>query len=142
MAAPFIRTAGIHRSVHENPGLPKERAARTPISDALGLLLACVEHGRDDHEPGRNRALANSQEQAAHEELSKRLRGRVADQGDRPNEDVDAKCAAGDVSASARLSRARARITSSIFRPGGTAARGFAATRMRGKTGKRPFRAS
>lgn len=142
MAAPFIRTVGIHLLVHENPGPPKGRAERTPISNALGLLLTCVEHGHDNHEPGRDRALANSQEEAAHEELSERLCRGVTEQGDRPHEDVDTRCAAGSLSASAELSRAGARLTSSICRPEGTAARGFAATRTRGRTDKTQFQAN
>lgn len=94
-------------SAHENPGAGRAgRAGRTPVADALGLLLTRVEHGRDNHEPGRDRALANPQEEAAHEELSKRLRGGVTEQGDRPNEDVETGCAAGGVSARAGLGRA------------------------------------
>ena len=57
---------------------PEAKDGRTPIPDALRLLLPCVEHRRDDHEPGRNRALADAEERATHEELGEIPRGRMA----------------------------------------------------------------
>ena len=69
---------------------PEAKDGRTPVPDALRLLLPRVEHRRDDHEPGRDRALADAEERAAREELPKVFRRGVAQQRNRPYEDVEA----------------------------------------------------
>ena len=72
------------------------RAPLTPVAHACGLFLARIEHGRDYHEPGRDCTFADAQECAAREERAKVFRSGVAQERDRPDEDVEAtRCRGG-----------------------------------------------
>ena len=62
----------------------------TPVTHPPCLFCARIEHGRDDHEAGCDRALRDAEEEAAHEEGPEALRGGMAQERDRPDEDVHA----------------------------------------------------
>ena len=84
IAAPFIKT--IEALARISSSIPVKN--RTPVAHTLSLLLTSVEHGRHDHEPGRDCALADTKECATCEEPAKVCCRGMAEQGDRPNEDV------------------------------------------------------
>ena len=62
----------------------------TPIAHPPRLLRARIEHRRDDHEAGCDRALRNAEEEAAHEKGPEALRSGMAQERDGPDEDVHA----------------------------------------------------
>ena len=62
----------------------------TPVTHPPRLLRARIEHRRDDHEPRRDRALRNAEEEAAHKERREALRGGMAQERNGPDEDVHA----------------------------------------------------
>lgn len=61
----------------------------TPITYSLGLFLASVKHGCDDHEPGGDCTLADAEEDPAGKQLAKGLRCRMTEQCNSPNEYID-----------------------------------------------------
>ena len=60
----------------------------TPVANALGLLLARVEHGGDNHEAGGDGSFTNTKESTAGEQPTEARARCMTHESNRPDENI------------------------------------------------------